>query len=116
MNVLSFLTILFGLSALLLAYYILILREQKHLLSVTIIRLRWQYVHERQRANALKMSRDKLKQQRADDWATVEQMTDYIAVTDSRNEWLEQKRYVVLSRFWRRSKYRHLAAWRLVQR
>lgn len=97
-----------------LAYHNLILRERAHLDAATINRLRWQYVHERQRANALKTSRDKLRAQRDEDCAVFEEMQACNVALERRAAWLERRRYLILSRWWRRRAYRSLiVAWRI---
>lgn len=87
--------------------YALHLRGQLHLQSATISRLRWQYVHERQRANALKASRDKQRQRVDEHWLVVQEMMEC-------NARIERHRYVILQRWWRRRAYRSLVvAWRI---
>lgn len=99
---------------LILAYRNLILHERQHLAGVTMQRLRWQYVHERQRANAIQASRDKVRVQLDDAWSTCQTVQDLYADTYRRNVWLERKRYVILRMWWRRRAYRSLVvAWKI---
>lgn len=101
-------------STLLLLFYATIIRQRLHASLSTTQRLRWQYVHERQRANALKMSRDKLRGRRDEDFTVFEEMVECNVLLERRAVLLEQRRYVVLRRWWRRRAYRSLVvAWRI---
>lgn len=57
----------------------------------------------------------RLRVQRDHECAAIERIRDEIVAVDDRNRWLEARRNVVLSRWWRRAKYRHLAG-RLIVR
>lgn len=89
-----------------LLYHAQILRERIDLLTTANDRAVWRYTRERQRANTLRMCIAKHEA------AKGALMAEMVAL-EVRNCWLEQRRCLLLRRWWRRRRCRHLAVWRI---